>query len=115
MTAGSQDGASFVNGSVQLRTHAISLTRDSNAGMRTELFQISRNRNRNIIIPTLPQSCTLLLANANHSVDLSLDTNLFIQGIGAGKQIVHYVSYNHGHVGTVVEIIVVKHAAGGQV
>ena len=112
---GPQNGAGLVDGGVQLRAHAVGLARNTNAGVRSELLQISGDRDRHVVVAALAQRGSLLLAHANDPVHLALDANLLAQRIHGGKKIVHDVGANHAHLRTVFLIVFVEHAAGGEI
>src|SRR5437763_12764602 len=68
MAAGAQDGASLVDGRIQLAAYPVGFSRNPDAGMLPELLKIRADRDGDKIVAALPQRLALLLCHPNHTV-----------------------------------------------
>src|SRR5437667_3749760 len=115
MAAGAQDGASLVDGSIQLAAYPVGFSRNPDAGMLPELLKIRADRDGDKIVAALPQRLALLLCHPNHTVQLPFDSDLLVQGIHARKQRVDDIGADHGYVRTIVHVVFIQPAAGRQI
>src|SRR5678815_870217 len=108
MAPGAQNGAGLVDGGVQFRAYAVGLARNTNAGVRSKLFQICSDRDGHVVVAALAQRGSLLLAHADDAVHFAFDANLLAQRIYRGKKIVHDVGANHSDLRTVLLIVFIE-------
>src|SRR6266699_4895022 len=110
-----QDGASLVDGRIQLAAYPVGFYRNPDAGMLPELLKKCADRDGNKIIAALPQRLALLLCHPDHAVQLPFDSDLLVQGIHARKQRVDDIGADHGYVRTIVHVVFIQPGAGREI
>ncbi len=100
MPARAQNGARLVDGSIQLAADAVGFARDDDAGVQSVLLQKGADRNQNVIVAALAQGLALLLAHADHAVDLAFERGVPCSAGPCRKKVVHQVGADDRDVGS---------------
>ena len=115
MAAGAQDGARFVHRFFESGAAGSRLARNADTFVRTILFLKRSDRHERIVIHALAKRLAFAFADADHTIDPAIDTDLLVNGIHAGHQVIHDVRSYDDHGGVVPHINIVDHAPGGEV
>src|SRR6185369_18088058 len=84
MAPRAQNRARFVDGRVQLRSHAIRLPRNANTGVLAELLKVSCYGHGDVVVAARKQVLPLLFPDSDDRVDLPVNADFLVQWINPG-------------------------------